>query len=155
MGDGEVAELLKIANGNLPRVRLEYGRVIDEINWCKAALNNEVRVYQDFCDRNLGLYKREGELKRNIDELEAKKTEVEKTTAELQRPAEVHENNVYNDNLNLEIKQEDVIFSNDVFIRPSNMVIDYNHPNEEGTLHHPSKVGPSSGTLIFDTKDLL
>src|SRR5918996_2593757 len=52
MGDGEVAELLKIANGQLPRVRLEYGRVIDEINWCKAALNNEVRVYQDFCDRN-------------------------------------------------------------------------------------------------------
>src|ERR671918_2836430 len=107
----EVEELLKIANGYLSRVRLEYGRVIDEINWCKAelnswkaALNNEVQIYQDFCDRNLGLYKREGELKRNIDELEAKKTEVEKTTAELQRPAEVVENNGYNDNPNLEIK---------------------------------------------------
>src|SRR5919106_4278070 len=65
MGDDGVVELLKIANGHLPRVRLEYGRVIDEINWCKAelnswkaALNNEVRVYQDFCDRNLALKNR-------------------------------------------------------------------------------------------------
>src|SRR5919106_5607951 len=66
IGEGEVVELLKIANGHLPRVRLEYGRVIDEINWYKAelnswkaALNNEVRVYQDFCDRNLALKNRE------------------------------------------------------------------------------------------------
>jgi hypothetical protein len=29
MGDDEVAELLKIANGYLPRVRLEY----DRLNW--------------------------------------------------------------------------------------------------------------------------
>src|SRR5919106_111756 len=153
IGEGEVVELLKIANGHLPRVRLEYGRVIDEINWYKAALNNEVRVYQDFCDRNLGLCKREGELKRNIDELEAKKTELEKTTAELQHPAEVHENNVYNDNLNLEIKQEDVIFTNDIFIPPSKMVIDY-HSNEDEMHHYHSQVETSSRRLIFDTKDL-
>jgi predicted transcriptional regulator len=62
IGNNEVIELLKIANGHLPRVRLEYGRIIDEINWHKAELNswkaavsNEVRVYQDFCDRNLAL----------------------------------------------------------------------------------------------------
>jgi hypothetical protein len=46
----------------LLRVRLEYDIVIEEINsrkaelnsW-KAAVSNEVRVYQDFCDRNLVL----------------------------------------------------------------------------------------------------
>ena len=30
MGDGEVVELLKIANGYLPRVRLEYDRLKEE-----------------------------------------------------------------------------------------------------------------------------
>jgi predicted transcriptional regulator len=162
MGDGEVVELLKIANGYLPRVRLEYDRVKEEINLSKAELNswkaatsNEVRLYQDFCDRNLALKNREDELQSSINDLEIKETELQKTTTELQlHLAKLQENDAYNDNLNLEIKQEEVIFSNDVFIRPSNMVIDYNHPNEEGTLHHPSKVGPSSGTLIFDTKDL-
>src|SRR5919106_1993322 len=122
MGDDEVVELLKIANGYLPRVRLEYGRVIDEINWCKAelnswkaALNNEVRVYQDFCDRNLALKNREGELQLSISDLETKKSELHETTTELQlHLAKLQENNAYNDNLNLEIKQE-VIFSNDVF----------------------------------------
>ena len=101
----------------------------------------------------LGLCKREGELKRNIDELEAKKTELEKTTAELQYSAEVHENNVYNDNLNLEIKQGDVIVTNDIFIPPSNMVIDY-HSNEDEMNHYHSQVETLSRRLIFDTKDL-
>jgi hypothetical protein len=49
MGDGEVVELLKIANGYLPRVRLEY----------EAEVNNSVRTYQDFCKQNLELRKRE------------------------------------------------------------------------------------------------
>src|ERR671919_945393 len=69
MGDDEVVELLKIANGYLPRVRLEYDRVNEEINSTKAELNswkaatsNEVRVYQDFCNRNLVLKRREDEL---------------------------------------------------------------------------------------------
>jgi hypothetical protein len=69
MGDGEVVELLKIANGYLPRVRLEYDRVKEEIssnkaelNSWKAAVSNEVRVYQDFCDRNLALKNRKDEL---------------------------------------------------------------------------------------------
>jgi predicted transcriptional regulator len=69
MGDGEVVELLKIANGYLPRVRLEYDRVeeelnsrIAELNSLKAEVNNSVRIYQQFCDRNLELNKREDEL---------------------------------------------------------------------------------------------
>jgi hypothetical protein len=40
MDDGEVVDLLKIANGHLPRVRLEYDRVIEEINSSKAELNS-------------------------------------------------------------------------------------------------------------------
>jgi hypothetical protein len=36
MGDAEVKELLKIANGHLPRARLEYDRVLEEINSHKA-----------------------------------------------------------------------------------------------------------------------
>src|SRR5918996_1130011 len=104
IGDSEVVELLKIANGHLPRVRLEYDRVKEEIysskaelNSWKAAVSNEVRVYQDFCNRNLALKNREDELQSSVNDLEAKEAELQKTTTELQHPAEVHENNVYND----------------------------------------------------------
>ena len=56
IGDGEVVELLKIANGYLPRVRLEYDRLKEEkssleaeLNSWKAELSNTVRTYQNFC----------------------------------------------------------------------------------------------------------
>ncbi|MGH9982832.1 MAG: hypothetical protein ACRD8W_02615, partial [Nitrososphaeraceae archaeon] len=69
MGDREVIELLKIANRYLPRIRLEYDRVKEEkrfseaeLNSWKAAVSNEVRVYQQFVDRNVALKKREDEL---------------------------------------------------------------------------------------------
>ena len=61
MGDGEVIELLRIANGYLPRVRLEYDRVKNELNAWKAELGNTVRIYQQFVDRNLELKRREVE----------------------------------------------------------------------------------------------
>jgi predicted transcriptional regulator len=117
MSDGEVVELLKIANGYLPRLRLEYDRLQQEINSTKAELNswkaatsNEVRVYQDFCDRNLALKNREDELQRNIDEMENKKAELQKTITGLkQQLSELKENNACNNNLNLQIKQEDII----------------------------------------------
>ena len=89
MGDGEVVELLKIANGYLPLVRLEYDRTKAELNSLKAELSNVVRIYQQFVDSNIALKKRENELRQTIDELEAKK-------AELQKPkpmSEFHENN--------------------------------------------------------------
>ena len=40
IGEGEVVELLKIANRYLPRIRLEYDRVNEEINSRKAELNS-------------------------------------------------------------------------------------------------------------------
>jgi hypothetical protein len=98
----------KIASGYLPRVRLEYDRLSWQKNTLRAELNawkfeidNAAKIYQGFCDRNLRLCNREGELKRNIGELEAKKTEMEKTTIGLRYSAEVRENNLYNNNVNL------------------------------------------------------
>ena len=89
MGDGEVVELLKIANGYLPRVRLEYDRVKEEkssleaeLNSWKAELSNTVRTYQDFCDRNLKLKKREDDLQLSITNLEAKEAELNESLSQ-------------------------------------------------------------------------
>jgi DNA-binding CsgD family transcriptional regulator len=157
IGEGEVAELLKIANGYLPRIRLEYDRIKEEIDWCKAefnswkaAVNNEVRVYQDFCDRNVALKKREDELQLNINELKAKEDEVQRTISGLkQQLSELREFNVDN-NVDLEIKQEGVILMNDTLMPPSNIALNYYQNANE--MH--AQVEPSSRALIFDTKDL-
>jgi hypothetical protein len=76
MKDGEVIELLKIANGHLPRVILEYDSLKDEINSLKAEMHNSVRIYQQFVDRNVALKRREVELQLNVNELEAKEDEL-------------------------------------------------------------------------------
>ena len=87
MKDGEVVELLKIANGYLPRVRLEYDRLKDELNSWKAELRNTVQIYQGFCDRNIVLKKRENELQLSINQLEAKEAELnESSSRTLQAP---------------------------------------------------------------------
>jgi chromosome segregation ATPase len=151
MGDAEVVELLKVANGYLPRVRLEYDRVIEEINstraelnsW-KAAVSNEVRVYQQFVDRNVALKKREDELQLSISELKRKETRLNESLSEFQE----------NDDFNLEVKEEEVILMLNVLTQQPNMAIDH-PPTENNTLHYPPQVEPSSSrTLIFDTKDL-
>ena len=150
IGDGEVVELLKIANGYnlLPLVRLEYDRTKAELNSLKAELSNVVRIYQQFVDDNITLKKREVELRQAIDELEAKK-------AELQKPkpmSEFHENND-NKGVSLEVQHEDVVSMKDVLVPQPNMSINYNqNENENETCHYPFKVEPSSRTLIFDTK---
>jgi len=151
MDDGEVVELLKIANRYLPRVRLEYDRVIEEINstraelnsW-KAAVSNEVRVYQQFVDRNVALKNREDELQLSISELEGKETRLNESLSEYQE----------NDDINLEVKEEEIISMINVLTQQPNMAIDY-HPTENNTLHYPPQgESSSSRTLIFDTKDL-
>jgi len=78
MDDGEITELLKIASGHLPLVRLEYDRVKAELYSWKAELSNVVRIYQQFVDSNIALKKRGNELRQTTDELEAKKAELQK-----------------------------------------------------------------------------
>ncbi|MFZ0554862.1 MAG: hypothetical protein WBL67_02610 [Nitrososphaeraceae archaeon] len=77
MKDGEVVELLKIANGYLPRAKLEYDRLNEEINSRKAELSNIVQIYQGFCDRNLELKKRQDQLQLTINELQGKMTKLQ------------------------------------------------------------------------------
>jgi chromosome segregation ATPase len=119
MGDGEVVELLRIANGYLPRVRLEYDRLKADLNSLKADISNSVRIYQDFCDRNLEMNKRINELQVIVDELEAKKTELKKSTTESnQHLAEFQENDSDNDNFNLGMEQEVLKLINEISIPP-------------------------------------
>ena len=124
MGDGEVVELLKIANGYLPRVRLEYDRLKEEkrsleaeLNSLKAEISSSVRTYQDFCDRNLEMNKRINELQLIVDELEAKRTELQKITTESnQHLAEFQENNSHQ-----EMEHEIFKLMNDLSTPPPNI----------------------------------
>jgi len=117
----------KIANGYLPRIRLEYDRLKEEkssieaeINSMKAGLDNTVRIYQQFCDRNLGLRRREDELQRTIDELEAKKTKLNESLSEFE------ESDMDKENSNLEVKQEEEVISMiNVLTQHPNMTVDY------------------------------
>ena len=151
MGDGEVVELLRIANGYLPRVRLEYDRVKEEknsleaeLNSWKAELNSIARTYQQFVDRNIKLKRREDELQLNIDELETKEAELKRTISELkQQLSELRENREDSYNPDLEIKQEEVNFTNELFIPSSNIPIDY-HQNESEKPCYITTIEPSS-----------
>ena len=138
MGDGEVVELLKIANGYLPRVRLEYDRINEETNsvkaelnsW-KAELNNIALTYQQFVDRNIALKRREDELQHSVNELEAKESELQKIISRLEQHLSVLKSNVNTTNLNPEVKQADIISMNDELISSLNY-----HPNENEILHY-------------------
>ena len=87
--DTEVLLARKIGNGYLPRVRLEFDRLKEEknsleaqMNSWKAELTNTVQIYQQFCDRILGLKKREDELQLSINELEAKEAELNESSSQ-------------------------------------------------------------------------
>ena len=56
MSDTEVVELLKIANGYLPRVRLEYDRVEAELNSLEAKKINLFNEHQRQCDEISNLH---------------------------------------------------------------------------------------------------
>lgn len=51
MGDDEVVELLRIANNDLPRVRLDYDRLKDEKNSLEANVQQAERTLQEITDR--------------------------------------------------------------------------------------------------------
>ena len=131
MGDGEVVELLRIANGYLPRVRLEYDRLKADLNSLKADISNSVRIYQDFCDRNLEMNKRINELQVIVDELEAKKTELKKSTTESnQHLAEFQE-------INVETEQEIAMLMNKLSTPSPNIANSYHQNDNEISLYHP------------------
>ena len=156
--EGEVLELLKIANRHLPRVRLEFDRLREEkslleaeLNSWKATISNEVRVYQDFCDRNLNLKKREDELQLFINELEVKGTELQKIISRLeQQESELRQDNVDNSNLDPGVIPEEVISMNEVLMPPPNMPTSYHSTD---TTRYSDKSEPSSRTPVFDTKE--
>ena len=85
--------------------------------------------------------------------MENKKVELQKTITEHQQHLDLQESNTYRDYLNPEVKQQNIISTDDILIpQPENAI---NHSNENGIFPHHSRVEPSSSrTVIFDTKDL-
>jgi hypothetical protein len=126
-----------------------YDRLKAELNSWKAEISNSVRIYQQFCDRNIALKKREDELLKTTSELEAKKTELQKSLSQ----SEFQGDNTMSTNLNLKARLEEIISTNDVSIQRSNIANNHQNENDEVHLYSP-QVEPSSRKLIFDTKDL-
>jgi hypothetical protein len=113
-------------------------------------LSNEVRVYQQFCDQNLALKKREDELKHSVDELEAKESELQKTITQLEQHLSVLKSNINATNLNPEVMQKDTISTHDELIPTLNC-----HMNEKEIPDYHFQSTLLYGKSIFDTKDLL
>ncbi len=137
--------------------RYKVHKDCNPIGWVEDTINRhlplETRIYQDFCDRNLKLNKREHEL--SISELEVKKMEQQKAITELQDHASIlHESNEISDLDPEIIHTEEVISIIDVLIPSPDMTNNY-HQNENEMIHYPLQVEPSlPRALIFDTKDL-
>ena len=152
MSNGEIVELLKIANGYLPRVRLEYDRAKAELSSLKAEITNSVRIYQDFCDRNAALKNREDELQLSIKELKTTKVELQKPMFNECQP-EFQESDIYN--LNPENRLDEVM--NDGTLLPStipNETLDYSPPPIL-TLNGSSETLPhiQGNRKILDTEE--
>ena len=69
--------------------REEYDRLEEEknslevkLNSWKVEISNAVRIYQDFCNRNLELKKREDALQLSINKLEAKEAELNESSSQ-------------------------------------------------------------------------
>lgn len=151
ISEDEVIEFLEIAKRHLPRVRLEHDRILSDLNSRKAELNNITRTYQQFCDRNIELKNRENELLKTISELEAKKTELQKSLSQ----SEFQDNDTDNTNEILKSRLEEIISTSDVSIQRSNIGASY-HQNENNEIpHFHPHFEPSSRTLIFGTNDWL
>ena len=80
MGDGEVIELLKIANGHLPRVKLEYDRLKAELNSLDDEKSNSTEDYHRLSNEISGM-------KTTVDQLQltTKESKDEKAKLELQK----------------------------------------------------------------------
>jgi predicted transcriptional regulator len=80
MSDNEVVELLKIANGHLPRVKLEYDRLKAELNSLEDEKSNSTEDYHRLCNEISGM-------KTTVDQLELtiRESKDEKAKLELQK----------------------------------------------------------------------
>jgi predicted transcriptional regulator len=84
MGDGEVIELLKIANGHLPRVRLEYDRLKAELNSLEDEKSNSTENYHRLCNEVSGLESTVDQLQLTIKESKDEKAKLELQKIRLQ-----------------------------------------------------------------------
>lgn len=77
MSDEDVVELLKIANGHLPRVRLEYDRLKAELNSLEDEKNNSTKEQQRLCNEVSERRTTVDQLQLNIRESKEEKTKLE------------------------------------------------------------------------------
>ena len=77
MGDSEVVELLKIANGHLPRVRLEYDRHKAELNSLEDEKSNSAKDSHRLCNEISGMETTVDQLQLTIRESKDEKAKLE------------------------------------------------------------------------------
>jgi len=84
MGDDKVIELLKIANGHLPRVQLEYDRLKAELNSLEDEKSNSTEDYHRLCNEISGMKTTVDQLQLTIRESKAEKAKLELQKIRLQ-----------------------------------------------------------------------
>ena len=84
MSDGEVVELLKIANGHLPRVQLEYDRLKAELNSLEDEKSNSANDYHRLCNEISGMKTTLDQLQLTIRESKEEKAKLELQKIKLQ-----------------------------------------------------------------------
>jgi chromosome segregation ATPase len=84
MSDSDVVELLKIANGYLPRVRLEYDRLKAELNSLEDEKSNSTEDYHRLCNEISEMETKVDQLQLNIKESKEEKGKLELQKIRLQ-----------------------------------------------------------------------
>ena len=84
MNDDAVADLLKIANGHLPRVRLEYDRLKAELNSLEDEKSNSTEDYHQLCNETSGMEATVDQLQLTIRESKDEKAKLELQKIRLQ-----------------------------------------------------------------------
>ena len=77
VSDGEVVELLKMANGHLPRVQLEYDRLKAELNSLEVEKSNSAKDYHRLCSEISGMETTVNELQLTLKESKDEKGKLE------------------------------------------------------------------------------
>ncbi len=84
MSDNEVEELLKIANGHLPRVKLEYDRLKAGLNSLEDEKTNSTEDYHRLCNEISGMKTTVDQLQLTIKESKDEKAKLEMQKIRLQ-----------------------------------------------------------------------